>query len=112
MTEETIGEALDQIVIDAGAEDRKSQTSPNTLAIQASKTARSKADWLWISTSDVDGEGKGPYDVGQREMKRERLHEMKPKLKVRYQKSLITSAPPKGKFNARGVFRPISKKAQ
>jgi hypothetical protein len=112
MTEETIGEALDQIVIDAGAEDRKSQTSPNTLAIQASKTARSKADWLWISTSDVDGEGKGTYDVGQREMKRERLHEMKPKLKVRYQKSLITSAPPKGKFNARGVFRPISKKAQ
>ena len=103
MTEETI------IV---GDEPNKKRTSPKTLQIQASKTVRSKADWLWISTSDVDGEGKGTYDVGQREMKRERLHEMKPKLKVRYQKSLITSAPPKGKFNARGVFRPISKKAQ
>ena len=90
----------------------KKRTSPKTLQIQASKTVRSKADWLWISTSEEDGEGQGTYDVGQREMKRERLHEMKPKLKVRYQKSLITSAPPKGKFNARGVFRPISKKAQ
>ena len=112
MTEETIGEALDQIVIDAGAEDTKTQTSPKTIQIQDSKTARSRASWHWISVSDVDGEGKGTYDVGRREMKRERLHEMKPKLKVRYQKSLITSAPPKGKFNARGVFRPISKKAQ
>ena len=90
----------------------KNRTSPNTLAIQASKTVRSKASWHWISVSDVDGEGKGTYDVGRREMKRERLHEMKPKLKVRYEKSLIVSAPPKGKFNARGVFRPISKKAQ
>ena len=93
-------------------EETQKRTSPKTIQIQDSKTARSKADWLWISTSDVDGEGKGTYDVGQREMKRERLHEMKPKLKVRYEKSLIASAPPKGKFNARGVFRPVSKKVQ
>jgi len=111
MTEETIGEALDQIVIDAGAEDTKTQTSPNTLAIQASKTARSKAEWLWISTSDEDGESKGTYDVGRRVMKRERLHELKPKLKARYEKSLIVSASPKGKFNARGVFKLASKNA-
>jgi len=90
----------------------KKRTSPKTLQIQASKTVRSKAEWLHISISDEDGEGKGTYDVGRREMKRERLHEMKPKLKVRYEKSLIASAPPKGKFNARGVFRHVSKKAQ
>ena len=88
------------------------KTSPKTIQIQDSKTSRSKAEWLHISISEVDGEGKGTYDVGRREMKRERLHEMKPKLKVRYEKSLIASAPPKGKFNARGVFRPVSKKAQ
>ena len=90
----------------------KKRTSPKTLQIQASKTVRSKAEWLHISTSQEDGEGQGTYDVGRRAMKRERLQEMKPKLKVRYEKSLIASAPPKGKFNARGVFRPVSKKAQ
>jgi hypothetical protein len=87
----------------------KNRTSPNTLAIQASKTVRSKASWHWISVSDADGEGKGTYDVGRREMKRERLHAMKPKLKARYEKSLKPSEPAKGKFNARGVFKPASK---
>jgi len=88
----------------------KKQTSSNTLAIQASKTVRSKAEWLWISVSDVGGEGKGTYDVGRREMKRERLHELKPKRKARYEKSLIVRTPPKGKLNARGVFKPTSKR--
>jgi hypothetical protein len=81
MTEETIGKALDQIVIDAGAEDTKTQTSPNTLAIQASKTARSKAEWLHISISEEDGEGRGTYDVGRRAMKRERLADKKMRAK-------------------------------
>ena len=81
MTEETIGEALDQIVIDAGTEDTKTQTSPNTLAIQASKTVRSKAEWLHISTSEEDGEGQGTYDVGRRAMKRERLADKKMRAK-------------------------------
>ena len=97
MTEETI-------IVDG-------RTSPKTIQIQDSKTARSKANWHWISVSDADGEGKGTYDVGRREMKRERLHELKPKLKARYEKSLIVSAPPKGKFNARGVFKLASKNA-
>ena len=88
----------------------KKRTSPKTIQIQASKTVRSKAEWLWISTSDEDGEGKGTYDVGQREMKRERLHELKPKRKARYEKSLIVRTPPKGKLNARGVFKPTSKR--
>jgi len=59
----------------------KTRTSPNTLAIQASKTARSKANWLHISTSDKDGVGKGTYDVGRRKMKRERLADKKMRAK-------------------------------
>ena len=55
----------------------KKRTSPKTLQIQASKTARSKAEWLHISTSEEDGEGQGTYDVGQRVMKRERLADKK-----------------------------------
>ena len=55
----------------------KKRTSPKTLQIQASKTVRSKADWLWMSISDEDGEGKGTYDVGRRAMKRERLADKK-----------------------------------
>ena len=55
----------------------KNQTSPKTLQIQASKTVRSKAEWLHISTSEEDGEGQGTYDVGQRVMKRERLADKK-----------------------------------
>ena len=51
----------------------KKRTSPKTLQIQASKTVRSKAEWLHISTSQEDGEGQGTYDVGRRVMKRERL---------------------------------------
>jgi len=59
----------------------KNKTSPKTLQIQASKTARSKANWLHISTSDKDGVGKGTYDVGQRVMKRERLADKKMRAK-------------------------------
>ena len=55
----------------------KKRTSPKTLQIQASKTARSKAEWLHISTSQEDGEGQGTYDVGRRAMKRERLADKK-----------------------------------
>jgi len=55
----------------------KKRTSPKTLQIQASKTVRSKAEWLHISTSQEDGEGQGTYDVGRRVMKRERLTDKK-----------------------------------
>jgi hypothetical protein len=68
MTEETI------IV---GDEPNKKRTSPKTLQIQASKTVRSKAEWLHISTSEEDGEGQGTYNVGSRAMKRERLADKK-----------------------------------
>ena len=55
----------------------KKRTSPKTLQIQASKTVRSQAEWLHISISEEDGEGQGTYDVGSREMKRERLADKK-----------------------------------
>jgi len=55
----------------------KKRTSPKTLQIQASKTVRSNAEWLHISTSQEDGEGQGTYDVGRRVMKRERLADKK-----------------------------------
>ena len=55
----------------------KKRTSPKTIQIQNSKTARSKAEWLHISTSAVDGVGQGTYDVGRRAMKRERLVDKK-----------------------------------
>ena len=54
MTEETI------IV---GDEPNKKRTSPKTIQIQDSKTVRSKAEWLHISTSEEDGEGQGTYNV-------------------------------------------------
>ena len=55
----------------------KKRTSPKTFQIQNSKTVRSKAEWLHISTSQEDGEGQGTYDVGRRVMKRERLADKK-----------------------------------
>ena len=55
----------------------KKRTSPKTFQIQNSKTVRSKAEWLHISTSEEDGEGQGTYNVGSRVMKRERLADKK-----------------------------------
>ena len=55
----------------------KKRTSPKTLQIQNSKTTRSRAKWLWISTSDEEGVGQGTYNVGSRVMKRERLADKK-----------------------------------
>ena len=55
----------------------KKRTSPKTIQIQDSKTARSKAVWLHISTSEEDGEGRGTYNVGRRKFKRERLADKK-----------------------------------
>ena len=55
----------------------KKRTSPKTIQIQNSKTTRSRAKWLHISTSEEDGEGQGTYNVGSRVMKRERLVDKK-----------------------------------
>ena len=53
------------------------RTSPKTIQIQNSKTAQSRAEWIWISTSDKVGEGQCTYDVGRRKFKRERLVDKK-----------------------------------
>ena len=58
-------------------EETQKRTSPKTIQIQNSKTVRSKAEWLHISTSEEDGEGQGTYNVGSRAMKRERLADKK-----------------------------------
>ena len=55
----------------------KKRTSPKTIQIQNSKTTRSRAKWLHISTSEEDGEVQGTYNVGSRAMKRERLADKK-----------------------------------
>ena len=55
----------------------KKRTSPKTFQIQNSKTVRSKAEWLHISTSEEEGVGQGTYDVGSRAMKHERLADKK-----------------------------------
>jgi len=55
----------------------KKRTSPKTIQIQNSKTTRSRAKWLHISTSEEDGEGQGTYNVGSRAMKHERLADKK-----------------------------------
>ena len=55
----------------------KKQTSPKTIQIQASKTARRQVEWFWISISNEEGVGQGTYDVGRRVMKRERLVDKK-----------------------------------
>ena len=73
MTEETI-------IVDGRTSPKtiyKKRTSPKTIQIQDSKTARSKAEWLHISISEVDGEGQGTYNVGRRKFKRERLADKK-----------------------------------
>jgi len=61
----------------------KTQTSSNTLAIQASKTARSKAEWLHMSITGEEEEGEkgSTYDVGRRKFKRERLADKKMRAK-------------------------------
>ena len=53
------------------------RTSPKTIQIQASKTARRQVEWFWISTSNEEGVGQGTYDVGRRAMKRARLADKK-----------------------------------
>ena len=58
-------------------EETQKRTSPKTIQIQDSKTARSKAEWLHISTSVEEGVGQGTYDVGSRAMKHERLADKK-----------------------------------
>jgi hypothetical protein len=71
------------IIVDGGRTSPKTiykkRTSPKTIQIQNSKTARSKAEWLHMSITGEEEEGERgtTYNVGRRVMKRERLADKK-----------------------------------
>ena len=68
---------------------REKKTSPKTLELQKAKTAKFTVEVIHDSIAD------GTYSNPERqEMKRERLHEMKPKRKARWERSLVVSTPP------------------
>ena len=76
---------------------RKKKTSSKTLELQKAKTAKFTVELVHDSIAD------GTYSNPERqEMKRERLHKMKPKRKARWEQSLIVSTPPKLKRRTQG----------
>jgi len=65
------------------------KTSPKTLELQKAKTAKVTVELIHDCITE------GTYSNPERqEMKRERLHEMKPKRKARGERSLVVSTPP------------------
>ena len=75
---------------------REKKTSPKTLEIQEAKTAKVTVELVHDSIAE------GTYSNPERqEMRRERLHELKPKRKARWERSLVVSTPPKSKRNVR-----------
>ena len=65
------------------------KTSPKTLELQKAKTAKVTIELIHDCITE------GTYSNPERqEMKRERLHEMKPKRKARWERSLVVSTPP------------------
>ena len=68
---------------------RKKKTSPKTLELQKAKTAKFTVELVHDCIAE------GTYlNLERQEMKRERLHEMKPKRKARWEQSLIVPKPP------------------
>ena len=68
---------------------REKKTSPKTLELQKAKTAKFTVEVVHDCIAD------GTYSNPERqEMKRERLHELKPKRKARWEQSLIIPKPP------------------
>ena len=65
------------------------KTSPKTLEIQKAKTA--KLTVKLVHDCIADGTFTNPE---RQEMKRKRLHEMKPKRKARWEQSLVVPTPP------------------
>ena len=68
---------------------REKKTSPKTLELQKAKTAKFTVELVHDCIAE------GTYsNLERQEMKRERLHEMKPKRKARWEQSLIVPKPP------------------
>ena len=69
---------------------QKKKTSPKTLKLQEAKTAKFTVELVHDCIAE------GTYsNLERQEMKRERLHELKPKRKARWERSLVVSTPPK-----------------
>ena len=68
---------------------REKKTSPKTLELQKAKTAKFTVELIHDCIAE------GTYSNPERqEMKREQLHEKKPKRKARWERSLIVPTPP------------------
>ena len=84
---------------------REKKTSPKTLELQKAKTAKFTVELVHDCITE------GTYSNPERqEMRRERLHEMKPKRKARWERSLVASTPPKSKRRTNGGVNVKSKK--
>ena len=80
------------------------KTSPKTLELQNAKTANFTAQLIHDCIAD------GTYSNPERqEVKRERLHEMKPKRKARWEQSLIVPKPPTYKMK-KGKLKIVKRK--
>jgi hypothetical protein len=76
---------------------QKKKTSPKTLKLQEAKTAKFTVELVHDCIAE------GTYSNPERQkMKREQLHEKKPKRKTRWEQSLIVSTPPKLKRRTQG----------
>ena len=83
---------------------REKKTSPKTLELQKAKTAKFTVEVIHDSIAD------GTYSNPERqEMKRERLHEMKPKRKARWEQSLVVPTPPTYKMK-KGKLKIVKRK--
>ena len=84
---------------------QKKKTSPKTLKLQEAKTAKFTVELVHDCIAE------GTYSNPERqEMKREQLHEKKPKRKARWERSLVASTPPKSKRRTNGGVNVKSKK--
>ena len=82
---------------------QKKKTSPKTLKLQEAKTAKFTVELVHDSIAE------GTYSNPERqEMKRERLHEMKPKRKARWEQSLVVPTPPTYKMK-KGKLKKLKK---
>ena len=84
---------------------REKKTSSKTLELQEAKTTKFTVELVHDCIAE------GTYSNPERqEMRRERLHEMKPKRKARWERSLVASTPPKSKRRTNGGVNVKSKK--
>tara|TARA_B110000196_G_C20637743_1_gene427056 strand:+ start:109 stop:549 length:441 start_codon:yes stop_codon:yes gene_type:complete len=83
---------------------REKKTSPKTLELQKAKTAKFTVELVHDCIAE------GTYsNLERQEMKRERLHEMKPKRKARWEQSLIVPKPPTYKMK-KGKLKIVKRK--